>query len=95
MSYNVYKRGPKKGIPKTNRDRVIRYFEDGLGYVEVPNRSKYTAYAESDKVTRLDDKYFIGRNGAVRIGRNASNSFSFTDTYRVRVREWEEKNGLK
>jgi hypothetical protein len=88
MPYEIFKSGPRKGQPKTLKDRVIRYIEDGLGAKEIQTTStnmKYRKFMRKD----LDDLFLVGVNGAVRIGTNISNSIAMTDMYHKRMRLWE------
>ena len=83
--YQVFKAGPKKGQPKTLTDRVVRYLVEGVKCQEVPCRSRYRQFERGERT------YFVGSNGAVRAGKNASNSISITDHARLNMKIWEAK----
>jgi hypothetical protein len=86
MAYNVFKSGPRKGQPKTLTDRVVRYFEDGLGMKEVLCRSgKYRQFA----INGCMDSYFVGSKGAVRFGTCASKSVSLSHKMIGEIEKWE------
>jgi hypothetical protein len=83
--YQIFKAGPKKGQPKTLTDRVVRYLVEGVQCQEAPSRSKYRQFERGER------SYFVGKNGAVRAGKNASNSISVTDQAHAHMKIWEAK----
>ena len=89
MTYQVFQSGPRKGIPKTLTDRVVRFLTEGLNRVEVKNKSKYRMFIHTKDDTR--SPYFVGKAGAVRAGRNASNSMSLTSRIHINMKLWERK----
>jgi hypothetical protein len=93
MSYNVYQSGSRKGVPKTLTDRVIRFLTEGLLFEEVPSHSRYRQFYKASKVDGKELKWFVGKAGAVRAGKNASNSFSITDRVHANMKLWEKKEG--
>lgn len=84
--YQVFKAGPKKGRPKTLTDRVVRYLVEGRKMQEMPSRSRYRQFIPTGNNPAY---YFVGKAGAIRSGRTASNSISITDAiYRnMEIRE--------
>ena len=90
MTYKTYTKGPKKGQPKTLTDRVIRHLTEGLKKTELPSKNRYRKFTGSGP----DSFYWVGKNGAVRAGKNASGSVSLTDKVHANMRLWERANGL-
>ena len=89
MPYNVFKRGKRKGEPKTLRDRVIRYLEDYLECKQEDTKSKrYLKYSDDVR------NFWVGRTGSVRIGKAATWSISITDKFHKDMENWEKKEGL-
>ena len=76
--YQVFKSGPHKGQPKTKKDSLIITLIKG-GCVEVESRSKYQQFTVPNKEGVF---YFIGKAGALRIGKVASKSRSLTHLVR-------------
>ena len=79
----------------TKRERVIRFFTEGLKFRESQSASrKYRKFTKSG--TAPDGEpwttYFIGRNGAVRAGKKVSDSVSLTVPVHANMRLWERKN---
>lgn len=74
----------------TLQERVVRYLVEGVGMKEAPSRSrKYRKFIFTD----LERAYWVGRKGAVRVGKTVSNSISLTDRIIPLIKKWEEKNG--
>lgn len=89
--YNVYyQKGPRKGQPKTLTDRVIRFLTEGMKKKELPSKNRYRKFTGSGP----GSFYWIGKNGAMRAGPNASNSVSLTDKAHANMKLWERENGL-
>ena len=91
--YNVYQSGTRKGIPKTLTDRVVRFLEEKQGFAEVDCRSKYRQFNGVSPVDGKEERWFVGKAGAVRSGKNTSNSFSITDRVHAYMKLWEKKEG--
>lgn len=89
--YQIFKSGPRKGQPKTLTDRVVRFLVEGLKYREVSSRSKYRQFAKFDPETNSARNYFVGKAGAVRSGKSASDSISITDRVHANMKLWETK----
>lgn len=88
--YNTFQRGPKKGQPRNLTDRVIRFLIEGLHRVEYVRYSgKYRKFQGSNP----DSFLWVGSNGAIRVGKNTSNSFSMTEKYHKLMEQWERANG--
>ncbi len=87
--YQVFKAGPKKGQPKTLTDRVVRYLVEGCKMQEVFSKSRYRQFTKFDLQTNTARNYFVGKAGAIRSGRTASNSISITDTIYRNMEMWE------
>lgn len=87
MAYETFKHGPRQGQPKTLTDRVIRYLVEGCRMKEAVGSSS----SRYRKFVGQDGFYFVGSAGAVRKGRNASNSISVTDLYHARMKQWEKE----
>jgi len=89
--YQTYIKGPKKGRPKTFTDRVIRFATEGMNCMEVPSKSRYRKFEIPDRPGRF---YFIGKNGAVRVGWTASNSILCISVFQTWMEHWELEKGL-
>ncbi|MFW6130067.1 MAG: hypothetical protein ACOC56_02710 [Atribacterota bacterium] len=68
----VYKKGNKKGEPKTKQDKIVQYLVETLGVNELPSKSKYRKFTH----IQPGKFYFVGKNGALRFGKNVSTSVS-------------------
>ncbi len=84
-------------MPKqTLQERIIRYLTEAQGAVEVPSSSR--KYRQLNRSITMpngrtgESYYFIGRAGAIRVGRCASKSQSFTDAIMPKVEAWEKEN---
>lgn len=88
-TYNRYTKGVKKGQPKTLTDRVIRFLIEGLNMEESPSKNKYRKF--TGNVTK--SSYWIGKNGAVKAGKSASDSISLTGIIYLNMRKWERITG--
>ncbi len=87
--YNTFSKGPKAGQPKTLTDRVLRFVIEGLKKEELESTTrKYRKFSGNIEGTFL----YVGKNGAVRIGKTSSNSFSMTTNYLNRMVQWETAN---
>lgn len=84
-TYQTFQSGPRKGQPKTLTDRVVRFLVEGLAMQEVSSRSKYRQFVKDGRL------YFVGKNGAVRAGKSASDSVSLTDQVHANMKMWEDK----
>jgi hypothetical protein len=72
---------------KTLAQRVIRYLED-RGSKREMGRSHYI---QLSRPGNPDSHYFVGKNGAVRVGRCASETFSVTESIHRQMWVWEKK----
>lgn len=82
--YQVFKSGAKKGQPKTLTDRVVRYLVEGLKMREDISKSRYRQFTSTTGA-----RYFVGKAGAIRTGRTASDSISISNRiYRI-MAAWE------
>jgi hypothetical protein len=89
--YEVFKSGPRKGRPKKLVDRVIRYLEEELLLTEVGNpRGRRREFVHPGR----EEKYFVGKNGGVRVGKTVSGSRSITHAIHPRVDRWEVEHAL-
>jgi hypothetical protein len=86
--YQVFKAGPKKGQPKTLTDRVVRYLVEGRRMQEMPSKSRFRQFIPTGNNPAY---YFVGKAGAIRSGRTASNSVSITDIIYDRMKSWEAR----
>ena len=93
-TYNTYAKGPKAGQPKTLTDRVVRFLVEGLNRKELPSKNKYRKFEPTTYYGILKSWFWVGKNGAVRAGKNISNSVSLTSHIHVNMRLWERKEGL-
>jgi len=86
--YQVFKAGPRKGEPKTFKDRVIRYLTEGRGMtrIHLPRTSRLAFHDGLGGVTKY---YFVGRAGGVRVGRTYTTSISVSETVRSDTILWE------
>jgi len=89
-AYQTYIKGPRKGQPKTLTDRVIRHLTEGLKKRELPSKNRYRKFTGS----AINSFYWVGKNGAVRAGKNPSNSISLTDKVHANMALWERAQGL-
>ena len=90
-AYNTFASGPRKGQPKTLTDRVVRYLLEGRQYQEVPNKSKYRKFIHPNEEDR---GYFVGKAGAIRVGKSVGSSRSSTDKIQADMHLWEKMWGL-
>jgi hypothetical protein len=78
----------------TLRDRIIRFFVEGLGMEELESISaKYRKFQSKGSKER-GTFYFLGKSGGVRVGKNISNSISISSHIKNNMVLWEEKMGL-
>ena len=91
-TYQTFQSGPRKGQPKTLTDRVVRYLVEGRDMAEINSRSKYRQFVQHGNNPNY---YFVGKAGAVRAGKSASDSVSLTDMVHANMKLWEAKNGLQ
>jgi len=70
------------------QDRLVRFLIEEKGFQEVPSSSK-----KYRKLKGLSPEkyYFIGRNGAVRVGQVPSASISFTPQIHALMNDWEKR----
>lgn len=88
--YDTFKSGPRKGQPKTLKDRVLRFIIEGLKLERVDS-----CIAKPKFIGIIPNSFwFVGENGSVRSGRNISTSVSITDRVKVQMEKWEKENGL-
>lgn len=74
------------------QDRAARMLIEGLKKTELKSTSrKYRKFSGREE----GHFYFVGKAGAVRSGKNASNSYSITAQFHSNMKLWEKKNGLK
>ena len=86
-TYQTYQKGPRAGQCKTLTDRVVKFLVEGLHKRELPSKNKYRKFPGS----REDSFYWVGKAGAVRAGRNISNSVSLTGQVHANMRLWEKQ----
>ena len=84
-TYQTFQSGPRKGQPKTLTDRVVRFLVEGLAFQEIDSRSRYRQFVKDGRL------YFVGKSGAVRAGKSASDSVSLTDQVHANMKMWEAK----
>lgn len=92
-TYNTYTKGPKAGQPKTLTDRVVRFLVEGLNKMELPSKNKYRKFEGSTFST--GSFYWVGKNGAIRAGKNVSNSISLTSQVHANMKMWERRSCAK
>jgi len=56
------------------QDRLARYLIEGKGFQEVPSSSR--KYRKFMNPLRKEQFHFVGKNGAVRVGRTITDSIS-------------------
>ena len=66
-------------MPKLKSEKIIKLLIEEKGCIEVKSRSKYRQFKRPGR----DDFYFVGKNGALRAGKNASNSISLSHLVKV------------
>lgn len=74
----------------TKRDRMIRFFTEGLNKKEV---NKTTGGKIKFTGREAGHFYFVTRGGAVRSGRTIGESVSITRLVEKNMKLWEEKEG--
>ena len=75
----------------TTKTRVERFLVEALKKEQVKRAStKYKKYIGSSE----GSFYFVGKKGAVRSGKNLSESISITDKVHANMKIWEKKNNL-
>lgn len=91
MSYDTFKTGPRKGQPKTQADRAIRYLDECLGCAEVVTHgSGRTSRRRFGSRRFVGMFYFVGIRGSIRFGPTFSDSVSITDEMKKNILIWEE-----
>ena len=73
----------------TIRDRAIRYLEAHGWVKDHKDKSRYQAFVHPNK----NNKAFVGRAGAVRVGECASRSWSVSDRVWKLMQVWEKEQG--
>jgi len=81
---------PREKKVKKLEDRIVRYLTEFIGCEEVKSRSHYRHFRVVNQKTGEWTNYFVGKKGAVRIGKNASNSFSVTALVVRNTEKWEK-----
>jgi len=77
-------------MAKKLQDRVAAYLIEAKGFLEIPSTSqKYRKFMNPLKKGQF---YFLGKSGAVRVGRTVSNSISLTLQVHATLQAWERKN---
>ena len=79
----------------TTQDRIATYLTIRMGAKEVvPSSAKRFRQFEHGigRTSGRMNYYFVGRNGAVRIGTCISRSYSVTDGVQRTMREWENRS---
>jgi len=89
--YQTFQSGPRKDQPKTLTDRVVRFLVEGLIFQEIDSRSRYRHFLGFSIHGGARYNYWIGKNGAVRAGKSASDSISLTDQVHANMKMWEAK----
>ena len=95
--YNVYASGPRKGKPKTLTDRVVRFLVEKLKATEIPSKNRYRKFTkypleiENYGKYGVEGFYWVGKNAAVRAGKNISDSVSLTSYMRCKMKIWEKE----
>ena len=75
---------------KRLQDRIVRYLES-RGAKRISSKSaKYITLQSSSAPETY--KYFVGKKGAIRKGRIASDSISVTGMIQFLMEEWKENN---
>jgi hypothetical protein len=91
LPYEVFKAGPRKGQPRRQVDRVIRYLVESQKAVEVDSPSrKYRCFTRPCSGSGNLSYYWVGPTGAVRVGPKSTGSISMTDTISRLVSKWED-----
>ena len=76
----------------TKAERIVRFMTEGLQKTEIQtNTRKYRKFTGRNE----NHFYFVGKAGAVRSGRIASDSVSITDLVNKNMAIWEKKGGLQ
>lgn len=76
----------------TKTERIVRFLTEGLKKTELTSTSrKYRKFTGRDE----NHFYFVGKAGAVRSGKIASDSISITDLVNKNMLLWEKKGGVK
>ena len=62
-------------------EKIIKWLEEERGCIELKSKSgKYRQFKRLDST----DFYFVGKNGALRAGKSASNSVSLSDMINIK-----------
>jgi hypothetical protein len=72
----------------TLRDRIARYFKEGLRFKQIESKSRKYLGFESPKTGQ---RYWVGKAGGVRAGRCPSVSRSMTGRARLAMEKWERE----
>jgi len=88
LPYNVFLSGPRKGQCKTIQDRIIRYLVNGLDCIEIESKTKRRAFCKKGQSI---NKYYVGKNGAVRCGKNHTTSVDVASIIKRKMEIWEMK----
>jgi len=91
MCYQVYASGPRKGQPKLQRDRIIRYLIEGKGMIVVDTNPHNTKLGFANTKDRF---IFVGKAGSTRIGKSKTNSGDIAYKVRHDMEDWETEKGL-
>lgn len=76
-------------------ERAVRYFTS-KGAIEESRGSFIVLIPKDEQDKRkAERKYFIGKSGAIRVGRGISNSRSVTDFWWPQIEEWEKVQGFR
>jgi len=82
--------------PITIQDRVADFLQaKGRAEVHYSGSHKYRQFTRSTDSEGKPTYYFLGKMGAVRIGRCASKSRSVTEIVHKHMKEWEEEIAMK
>ena len=92
--YQTFAHGPRKGLPKTLKDRVIRFLTEGLQMVPYLTTTRKYMMFEGKHTKSF---YFVGKNGGVRSNNkpSISGSVSITDAIHNNMPIWEKKEKEK
>jgi hypothetical protein len=69
-------------------DRVVRYLVEGRKMQEISSKSRYRQFIPTGNNPNY---YFVGKAGAIRSGRTASDSVCMTYYIHTRMKIWEAK----
>jgi hypothetical protein len=73
----------------TIKGRIAHYMETGLGFKSIKSKTGKDGFNDP----QTGKNYWLGKNGAVRVGRAPSRSLSVSEPFFTRMEQWEVTDG--